>query len=51
MFFLNLSLPEFLAILGSLSGVVVALYLLDRCASATRSPRCASLPLSKSRPY
>jgi hypothetical protein len=30
MFFLNLSLPEFLAILGSLSGVVVALYLLDR---------------------
>ena len=30
MFFLNLSLPEFLAILGSLSSVVVALYLLDR---------------------
>jgi hypothetical protein len=30
MFFLNLSLPEFLTILGSLSGVVVALYLLDR---------------------
>jgi hypothetical protein len=30
MFFLNLSLPEFLAILGSISGVVVALYLLDR---------------------
>src|ERR1700683_1399168 len=30
MFFLNLSLPEFLAILGSLSGVVVALYLLGR---------------------
>ncbi len=30
MFFLNLSLPEFLAILGSLSGLVVALYLLDR---------------------
>src|ERR1700733_3028819 len=30
MFFLNLSLPEFLAILGSLSGVMVALYLLDR---------------------
>ncbi|HTB17668.1 MAG TPA: VWA domain-containing protein [Bryobacteraceae bacterium] len=31
MFFLtNLSLPELLAILGSLSGVVVALYLLDR---------------------
>src|ERR1700722_12508870 len=30
MFLLNLSLPEFLAILGSLSGVVVALYLLDR---------------------
>ncbi|HEY6391681.1 MAG TPA: VWA domain-containing protein, partial [Bryobacteraceae bacterium] len=30
MFFLNLSLPEFLAVLGSLSGVVVALYLLDR---------------------
>jgi hypothetical protein len=30
MFFLNLSLPEFMAILGSLSGVVVALYLLDR---------------------
>src|SRR5579871_6832509 len=30
MFFLNLSLPEFLAILGSVSGVVVALYLLDR---------------------
>ena len=30
MFFLNLSLPEFLAILGSLSGIVVALYLLDR---------------------
>jgi hypothetical protein len=30
MFLFNLSLPEFLAILGSLSGVVVALYLLDR---------------------
>jgi von Willebrand factor type A domain len=30
MFFLNLSLPEFLAILGSLSGLTVALYLLDR---------------------
>jgi len=30
MFFLNLSLPEFLGLLGSLSGVVVALYLLDR---------------------
>ena len=30
MFFLNLSLPEFLAILGSLSGITVALYLLDR---------------------
>jgi len=30
MFFLNLSLPEFLALLGSLSGVMVALYLLDR---------------------
>lgn len=30
MFFLNLSLPEFLALLGSLSGVVVTLYLLDR---------------------
>jgi von Willebrand factor type A domain len=30
MFFLNLSLPEFVALLGSLSGVMVALYLLDR---------------------
>jgi VWA domain-containing protein/aerotolerance regulator-like protein len=30
MFLLNLSVPEFLALLGSLSGVVVALYLLDR---------------------
>ena len=30
MFFLNLSLPEFLALLGSLSGVMVTLYLLDR---------------------
>ncbi|HLG95169.1 MAG TPA: VWA domain-containing protein [Bryobacteraceae bacterium] len=30
MFFLNLSLPEFLAILGSISGITVALYLLDR---------------------
>jgi len=30
MFFLNLSLPEFLALLGSLAGVTVALYLLDR---------------------
>jgi von Willebrand factor type A domain/Aerotolerance regulator N-terminal len=30
MFLFNLSLPEFLAILGSLSGLVVALYLLDR---------------------
>jgi VWA domain-containing protein/aerotolerance regulator-like protein len=30
MFLLNLSLPEFLALLGSLSGAVVALYLLDR---------------------
>jgi hypothetical protein len=30
MFFFNLSMPEFLAIVGSLSGIVVALYLLDR---------------------
>ena len=30
MFFLNLSLPEFLTILGSVSGIAVALYLLDR---------------------
>jgi hypothetical protein len=30
MFFLNLSLGEFLALLGSLSGLVAALYLLDR---------------------
>ena len=30
MFFLNLSLPEFLALLGAASAVVVALYLLDR---------------------
>src|SRR5579864_7058384 len=30
MFFLNLTFPEFLAVLGSLSSVVVALYLLDR---------------------
>ncbi len=30
MFFLNLSLPELLGLVGSLSGVVVALYLLDR---------------------
>src|SRR5579862_2532707 len=30
MFFLNLTLPEFLAILGAASAVVVALYLLDR---------------------
>src|ERR1700689_1776654 len=30
MFLFNLTLPEFLAILGSLSGLVVALYLLDR---------------------
>lgn len=30
MFFLNLTLPEFLAVLGSLSGVVLLLYLLDR---------------------
>jgi hypothetical protein len=30
MFLFNLSLPEFLAILGSLSGLTVALYLLDR---------------------
>ena len=30
MFFLNLTLPEFFALIGSLSGVVVALYLLDR---------------------
>src|ERR1700683_5337594 len=30
MFFLNLSLPEFVALLGSLSGGVVALFLLDR---------------------
>ncbi len=30
MFFLNLSLPEFVALLGSASGLVVALYLLDR---------------------
>ncbi|HXE15010.1 MAG TPA: BatA and WFA domain-containing protein [Bryobacteraceae bacterium] len=30
MFFLNLSLGEFLALLGGLSGIVTALYLLDR---------------------
>src|ERR1700691_6425542 len=30
MFFLHLSLPQFLAILRSLSGLTVALYLLDR---------------------
>ena len=30
MFFFNLSLPEFLALFSALSGVVVALYLLDR---------------------
>src|SRR5947199_9801485 len=30
MFFFNLSLPEFLALLGSASTIVVALYLLDR---------------------
>jgi hypothetical protein len=30
MFFLNLSLPEFLALLSAISGVVVALYLLSR---------------------
>ncbi len=30
MFFLNLSLPEFLALLGTLSGAIVTLYLLDR---------------------
>ena len=30
MFFLNLSLPEFLGLLGGLSGVLVTLYLLDR---------------------
>ena len=30
MFFLNLTLPEFLAVLGAASAVVVALYLLDR---------------------
>jgi hypothetical protein len=30
MFFLNLSLGEFLTLLGSLSGIVAALYLLDR---------------------
>lgn len=30
MFFFNLSLPEFLALLGAASAVVVALYLLDR---------------------
>lgn len=30
MFFLNLTLPEFLAMFGAVSGLVVALYLLDR---------------------
>lgn len=30
MFFLNLSLPEFLALLGTLSGTLITLYLLDR---------------------
>ena len=30
MFFLNLSFPEFVAILGSVSAVLVTLYLLDR---------------------
>src|SRR5579862_1421382 len=30
MFLFNLTFPEFLAILGSLSGLTVALYLLDR---------------------
>src|SRR6185437_6083801 len=30
MFFLNLTLPEFLALFSAVSGLVVALYLLDR---------------------
>src|SRR5947209_5493852 len=38
MFFLNLSLPEFLALLGTLSVTDVALYLLDRRRRKLRVP-------------
>ena len=38
MFFLNLSLPEFLTLLGALSGAIVALYLLDRQRRKIRVP-------------
>ncbi|HYO83218.1 MAG TPA: BatA domain-containing protein, partial [Bryobacteraceae bacterium] len=40
MFLLNLSLPEFLALFGALSGIVVTLYLLSR---ARRRQRVATL--------
>ncbi len=38
MFFLNLTLPEFLALLGGLSGAIVTLYLLDRQRQRVRVP-------------
>src|SRR5512143_1958299 len=38
MFLLNLSLAEFLAILGAVSGVLVALYLLDRSRRRQKVP-------------
>src|SRR5258708_38355752 len=38
MFFLNLSLPEFLTLLGALSATIVTLYLLDRQRRKIRVP-------------
>ena len=49
MFFLNLSLPEFLALLGTLSATIVALYLLDRPQAQARG-HAAFLPSQTSRP-
>ena len=50
MFFLNLTLPEFLALMGSLSGVVVALYLLDRMRKKHIVPTLRFFALSERTP-
>lgn len=50
MFFLNLTLPEFLALLGSLSGVVVTLYLLDRMRKKHTVPTLRFFAVSEQQP-
>ena len=42
MYFLNLSLVQFVAVFGSISAISVALYLLDRSRRKRSSRRCAS---------